>query len=1277
MTNFVHNTNRTKGDQVKTRIASLLSNRRPAAAVDHAGARASQGIGAPATEGNAVIVRRHAKAPSVRCLHVSFFVLVASFLLLHAASAQALTFTLAKTGPGASTSTVQSSNTGLKEKINCGSICTVSPSALITVIVRETPGSGYVFAGWQSNIPRSEAGTCTAVNPAATNEPNSEAECRFQLSAANPTGIIVTAEFIAAPEPPLAITEGATAISGGEATLEGKVNPRGSKVGSCFFEYGKTSAYGSTAPCTQTLLGTGGAPVSVSAPIVPLTPATTYHYRLVALNPGSRPGAQADPSEGEDRTFTTEPRSEPCANAERRFEQGPTSLYLPECRALELISSGDDRGYPPLLAGVGLGDQGGIVLFHSQGFGEPEGLPSLRSVFVADRSPSSGWSVAPMVPDADRPSGILVTTAGSYPSSDLASALYISQSSSDAQRGEGQWSLARLKNEPVLASPPLFPLVPTSLTSYRFLGASENLSHLIFKLSGTVANSILPGEVQVAPGKSNLYEISAAGTDASAVSLVNREGIGGPQIGGVCGAYLGGYNPTEPNNISSIATNAISRDGSVVYFSARAGTPNSGTCNEGAGAPRARIFRREDQATTTEISHSQCDRTSPEPACSAVAGDDRYQGAAADGSAAFFSTTRQLTNSDLDASEDLYAYTAATRDAVQSLAIDATGGTFTLGFGASTTGLLGSTASAAEIESELNDLPSIAAGGGSVAVTGSNPYRIEFHGGPLAENPQPLFTTGTGSLVGTAAVSPVIEGGHLTQISAGEAATAQGTATVTTGSNSLTAVTTVVGQGDLTVGSKTIAGVSASFGAFVIGQTISGTGVPAGAKVEAVGAGMLQLSAPATVSGTAVALTAGAQPFFKGQAISGAGIPAGATITATSGQTVTISANATAAGTGVTISGARAIGSGAEVQGVFTTAADGSRAYFVAKGVLAGPNVESRMAVPGENNLYAYERDEAHLAGRVSFVATLPAADSELWIPSNTVSFAQNFRNSLATPFHGPSGTDVGDGHVLFFRSVSALLPVDTDTQLDLYRYDEDTGSLLCLSCVGGAGKGSEAFPVAIVETEPTRSEPSGDELYRVADEGGDIAVFTTSERLLPAVDTNSLPDAYEWHETASGQGELSLISVATRGAGLKTQTEFKEVPPEGPVGISADGSDIVFETTASLLSSDTDSTPDIYDARVDGGFAEPTESAEPCDTESACREAYGPAAIPASPPHFSGPGNEATPPVCRKGKELKRGKCVAAHHKKKNKHQKNKHRKKGLRGVPHRRTGAGSGGAK
>lgn len=78
-------------------------------------------------------------------------------------------------------------------------------------------------------------------------------------------------------------TEDATDISYFGATLNGEINPGGLST-TYHFEYGPTSAYGSSVPISAKSVGSGAERVSVSEEIAGLKDQTTYHYRLVGSN---------------------------------------------------------------------------------------------------------------------------------------------------------------------------------------------------------------------------------------------------------------------------------------------------------------------------------------------------------------------------------------------------------------------------------------------------------------------------------------------------------------------------------------------------------------------------------------------------------------------------------------------------------------------------------------------------------------------------------------------------------------------------------------------------------------------------------------------------------------------------------------------------------------------------------------------------------------------------------------------------------------------------------
>lgn len=100
---------------------------------------------------------------------------------------------------------------------------------------------------------------------------------------------------VSGPVAPTVTTEPATGVNETEATLNGKVNPSGQAT-TYFFRYGTTTSYGQET--TPGSAGAGGAAVSELATVSGLTPATTYHFQMVAESANGT-------TTGADRTFTT------------------------------------------------------------------------------------------------------------------------------------------------------------------------------------------------------------------------------------------------------------------------------------------------------------------------------------------------------------------------------------------------------------------------------------------------------------------------------------------------------------------------------------------------------------------------------------------------------------------------------------------------------------------------------------------------------------------------------------------------------------------------------------------------------------------------------------------------------------------------------------------------------------------------------------------------------------------------------------------------------------
>ena len=124
----------------------------------------------------------------------------------------------------------------------------------------------------------------------------------FRIVATNPGGTsrdTLGQTFTTLPDAPAVVTGEASSVTQTSASASATVNENGGRESECQFEYGPTTSYGTSVPCTPSPAA-GAAPVPVGAVMASLIPDTTYHVRIVAGNPGGT-GA------GEDRTFTTLP----------------------------------------------------------------------------------------------------------------------------------------------------------------------------------------------------------------------------------------------------------------------------------------------------------------------------------------------------------------------------------------------------------------------------------------------------------------------------------------------------------------------------------------------------------------------------------------------------------------------------------------------------------------------------------------------------------------------------------------------------------------------------------------------------------------------------------------------------------------------------------------------------------------------------------------------------------------------------------------------------------
>jgi subtilase family serine protease len=149
---------------------------------------------------------------------------------------------------------------------------------------KSLPGSGTSPVAVSANV--------TALTP------NSEYHFRVVTKSAGGTveGPDVTFKTLKVAAPSVE-TKAASGIGETSATLNASVNPRGGALSTCTFEYGTSTKYGSSVPCSA-LPGSGSSPVPVSASIAGLIANTEYHFRFSATNASGT-------SQGADVTFKT------------------------------------------------------------------------------------------------------------------------------------------------------------------------------------------------------------------------------------------------------------------------------------------------------------------------------------------------------------------------------------------------------------------------------------------------------------------------------------------------------------------------------------------------------------------------------------------------------------------------------------------------------------------------------------------------------------------------------------------------------------------------------------------------------------------------------------------------------------------------------------------------------------------------------------------------------------------------------------------------------------
>lgn len=283
----------------------------------------------------------------------------------------------------------------------------------------------------------------------------------------------------------------------------------------------------------------------------------------------------------------------------------------------------------------------------------------------------------------------------------------------------------------------------------------------------------------------------------------------------------------------------------------------------------------------------------------------------------------------------------------------------------------------------------------------------------------------------------------------------------------------------------------------------------------------------------------------------------------------------------------------ADVLGVSAIGGNDAYLYFVAEGVLAAG------AAAGMPNLYV-----AHGAA-LSFIGTLGAEDHADW----------------ESPGMGTSVSP--DGRYFAFDSVESLTGYDN---VDSTTGSLDTEVFLYDAAAGGAPTCASCNPSGAAPVGPA-SLPRVQQLLSVQGPGydprsllnGGQLFFDSSDALLSR-DINHRYDVYEYVN-----GAAQLISSGTGSEDARF------------VDASEKGEDVFFVTGQELIAADTDTQLSLYDARVEGGFAEVAAASSSCSGEG-CRGTppVAPGYLAPASIGFSGPGNL---PALRTAQKAKAGK--------------------------------------
>jgi hypothetical protein len=268
---------------------------------------------------------------------------------------------------------------------------------------------------------------------------------------------------------------------------------------------------------------------------------------------------------------------------------------------------------------------------------------------------------------------------------------------------------------------------------------------------------------------------------------------------------------------------------------------------------------------------------------------------------------------------------------------------------------------------------------------------------------------------------------------------------------------------------------------------------------------------------------------------------------------------------------------------VMVASEDGRYVYFIATGQL----VSGEPVLGFDRGFYMWHDGEVAFIGAnfISEPSEIATTDGTYQLSPPQVRTTPDGRFLLLST-HDGSGFSLGYDH-----GTTCATAANGGCR-ELYVYSADTATLACASCdPGGVPPRTDAASSVHLLGAASMTW----HLNRALTVDGRRVFFTTGESLVVG-DTNGKNDVYQY-DVPTG-----LVHLITSGRD-PSDSYFVEA--------SADGSDVFFLTRERLVGWDVDTSRDLYDARVGGGFPEPVPVAARC-SGPACQGGAG--SVPGAP---------------------------------------------------------------